>query len=476
MNFFNIITLNTHVLYIIIAVIVGVILIRLNDLIFNKLDNKKNKIHIKFFRRVVRGIIIILAIVFAITGFKGLDNIYGLLFRSSILLTALLGIIGKDILQDLLAGLMISIYHPFNLKDRVILSDIDKPCVVEDMTMRHVVLKTMDNICYIIPNSLINEKIILNSSFNHSNLRGTFMKFEVAYDTDVRLAIHIIREVVKYCPYTLPNNEKNKDLDGYGDVYFMGFNESSLLLETTIWTENETDNFLAASEVRIAVIEEFKKNNIEIPYPYFNIIKKDLHSVKKDAAHSLTADNGRLRDASDIGKRNVKIKTDKIIITNYDDDINICFEKVDNFVSYFSVSNKNSVKIRLIVEELYIFTRDLFNKPDCEFWISGNSNYVKIHYLIKNTLIDYSITKSLKELSAENDMTMEFTDKIKYSVYSSLKNIEKNMNYHEIWRFNDDTTNTNNKDLEKILLLELCDDIHINTKNKDVHIIAEKIL
>ena len=452
--FSNTIAINT-----IVAILLGILCIKLNSVAFEKLDNGRNQIHVMFFRRIIKGVIIILAIIFAFTGFKGLDNVYGLLFRSSILLTAVVGIIGKDILQDVFAGLMISIYRPFNIGDRVILKELDKPCVVDDMTMRHVVLKTMDNICYIIPNSSINTKIILNTSYRHGNLRGTYLQFDIAFSADIRMAIHLIREAVKNCPYTVPNNFKNKDLDGYGDVYLMAIKDSSFQLETTIWTENETDNFLAASEVRLAVIELFRANGIEIPYPYLNLIKQN---EQKDI----------IKNSENVGRRNVMIKSDLIKINDYAADMEKCFEKVKQYSVYYMIDNNGLLKLQLITEELLNFAKKLFASAPCEYWLSGNAENVKIHVSIQIESISNIVADELMELSTNNDVTMDMFNHIKYSVYSGLKELGKNKKGKTLWNSKEEKANID--ELEKMILINMTDKIYIIAKNDNIHIVARK--
>ncbi len=450
---------------VVIAVIAGIVAGKINDYVFQKADNGSNKIHLKFLRRLFKGLIIITAIIFAVTGFKGFDKLYGLAFGSSVVITAVLGIIGKDIFQDVLAGMMISIYRPFNIGDRVLLTDIDKPCVVDDMTGRHVVLKTMDNICYIIPNSLINAKIILNTSYHHGNLRGTFIKFHIAYSSDIRLAIHLIREAVKNCPHTLPNNEKNDDLDGYGDVYLMGFTVSAYELETTIWTASDTDNFLACSEVRIAVIEQFRQNNIEIPYDYINVIQRDMKNTPIEAS-----DN--------VGKRNVKIRTDRIQITVFEKGLQECLNKSEQYAEYYGLSQKGARTLRLITEELLGFSQRLFPKNVYEFWISGTAERVKVHILVKNVAVTSLTADELSALSTNDKLNMDVMDNIKYRIYSCIKNFGKNNDSgnDESWLWKSEDEKGENSDLERVILIKITDSINIGTRNNNVHIVAYKNL
>ena len=61
------------------------------------------------------------------------------------------------------------------------------------------------------------------------------------------------------------NNEMTLNTDR-SIVTASGYTQNGVILKTTVWTENLNDSFRACSDIRIALLKEFKKNNIEIPY------------------------------------------------------------------------------------------------------------------------------------------------------------------------------------------------------------------
>ncbi len=49
-------------------------------------------------------------------------------------------------------------------------------------------------------------------------------------------------------------------------VFIKGYTQNGILLKTTVWTENLDDSFQACSDIRAALVTEFQKNGIVIPY------------------------------------------------------------------------------------------------------------------------------------------------------------------------------------------------------------------
>ena len=125
----------------VLAVILCVVLIRLVSVFFQRLQRKQKKLHLRFFENVIRVVIILVSVLFIFSGIDGVSRIYRLVFGSTVVLTGVLGLAAQHVLRDIFAGVALSISQPFEIGDRILLSDIEKPCVVEDMTMRHVVLK-----------------------------------------------------------------------------------------------------------------------------------------------------------------------------------------------------------------------------------------------------------------------------------------------------------------------------------------------
>ena len=60
--------------------------------------------------------------------------------------------------------------------------------IVEDMTVRHTVIRTYHNSRMIIPNSVINKAIVENSNYNNDYI-GNYMEVSVSYESNLEQAI-----------------------------------------------------------------------------------------------------------------------------------------------------------------------------------------------------------------------------------------------------------------------------------------------
>ncbi len=253
---------------IIIAVVWG--LTRVNHMIFKKIVSVKKELQFLFLERFIDAIIIIYGFVIAISSFGGFESIWKSMLGGTAILSAVLGFAGQDVIKDVLGGLMISLYKPFEIGNRI---EIEGGItgVVVDITMRHVVLQGLDTQCYIIPNSKLNTKQIRNYSY-HMDLRSADVSFNIGYDSDVEKAIKVIETAIQESPNTVPGKHTEQG-DKYASVYFMKFEESSLLLRTTVYYSSNISSEALITDINLRVWDALKKNGIEVPYPYVNLVQ-----------------------------------------------------------------------------------------------------------------------------------------------------------------------------------------------------------
>ncbi|MCR4909126.1 MAG: mechanosensitive ion channel family protein [Lachnospiraceae bacterium] len=425
-------------------------MLRLNHAIFKQLQRKKKRLHLLFFENVLRAGIIIFCVIVALSGYEGFTKLYRFIFSGTVVLTGVVGLACQDILKDILAGVLISLCRPFDVGDRVLINDIEKPCVVEDMTVRHVVLKTMDGIRYLIPNSEINNKLITNTSY-HQKLRGTFIKIPVAYSADLRKAIEVTRKVVRDCPFTFPNNENNDDLDNYGEVYVVGYDSSSVTLETTIWTEPSMDNFLACSEIRLSIIEAFRKNGVEIPYNYTNVILKE----QKDDIQYITP-----------VQRDITSKSDIITVTNYRKELPECLKHVKKFQEFYKFDIKWDT-LNLLVEELLMFSNRILPREKMDFWMEANMRRIK--FCLQTTGI-IKVSKLMKLVNKNKNV------KLPDVLIARLRLMVKKDIEPDGWLFDSDSIGGEDDMIEKKLLMAYADSLKIGVIDKHLTIAVIKNL
>ncbi|MBR4557697.1 MAG: mechanosensitive ion channel [Clostridiales bacterium] len=257
-------------IYTAIAAIITTIVLALYNRFVKKALKKKNNIQIRFTQNIIRTLIILAAIIWVLVSSTATTDIGKVLFQGTAIIGAVVGLAAQPVIGDLFSGLALSFNRPFEIGDRIELDNGIRGVVI-DITIRHVVIRTIDTVDVIVPNSKINASLLTNMSPN-TKTRSAHLRFNVAYGTDVKKAMDTIRRVVEECEYTIP---AWKGKEEYGPVYFISYADSSLVLATTIYYRPSNATEIILSDINCRVNEAFAKEGIEIPFNYVNVVMKD---------------------------------------------------------------------------------------------------------------------------------------------------------------------------------------------------------
>ena len=207
-----------------------------------------------------------------LNNFKGFQTFSATILTSSSLLVVVLGFAFQSALTDFIAGIFISFFKPFDINDRITLKDQNITGTIENITIRHTVIKTFTNTRLIVPNSIMNQAVIENSHMVDPR-SSNFIDVLVSYDTDIDKAKEIIKDCIESHPLTINVNGPEKR--DYTYVFTREFGDSGIWLRASVWTSTVDENFKTCSEIREAIIKDFRLFNIEIPYNKLDVnIKK----------------------------------------------------------------------------------------------------------------------------------------------------------------------------------------------------------
>lgn len=235
---------------------------------FSKVDS----IHSRFIIRLLNGIFVVIGVILIGQQFEWSEKLLNVITTSSSLLVAVLGFAAQESLSNIINGVFISIFKPFEIGDRIKLLSNNITGTIEDISLRHTVIKTFNNSRVIVPNSVINKEMIENSHFK-DNKAGNFLDIIISYDSDIELAMTIMSECIASHPLfidmrTEEDIEKGEPLV---QVLIRDLNESGVNLRANIWTDNVATNFKACSDLRLAILGKFKDNGINVPYKSITI-------------------------------------------------------------------------------------------------------------------------------------------------------------------------------------------------------------
>ena len=181
-----------------------------------------------------------------------------------------MGFAAQQVLADVISGVMLSWSRPFNLGEKVNISSLGISGIVEDMTVRHTVIRTYHNSRMIIPNSVINKAIVENSNYNNDYI-GNYMEVSVSYESNLEQAIEVMRETIASYPLVVdirPDPSEGNKVN----VAVKELGDDGIILKSTVWTRNIDDNFTACSDIRRLIKKNFDAAGISIPYRHVHVV------------------------------------------------------------------------------------------------------------------------------------------------------------------------------------------------------------
>lgn len=162
----------------------------------------------------------------------------------------------QDIVENLIAGLMLQARRPFTIGDQVVAGGYEGE--VEDITLRTTVLHTYDGRRVFVPSAdVIKSGIENNTAFDR---RRTTLGVGVAYDTDLDMAQQTILQAVASADGTLD--------DPAPQAYVEAFGGSSIDFAVRFWHDPRiAELWRVRHRVAVSIKGHFDDAGIEIPFP-----------------------------------------------------------------------------------------------------------------------------------------------------------------------------------------------------------------
>ena len=260
------------------AVIISVLLRKVLRLFIRKYASKLNVDHTNFNFLVnsIPFIIFSIAIVMVFYQIPALKNVSKALFAGAGIIAAIIGFASQKAFSNIIGGIFILIFKPFRVNDTIELPDTDKG-IVEDITLRHTVIRNYENRRIIIPNNVISEYNIVNSNIKDMRIRKR-IEVDVSYSSDIDKALKIMEHEVQNHPFCIDGRDQKEIDDGEPVVLtkVIALQDWSVRLRAWCWSNNNDEAFMLQCDVLKSIKESFDKNGIEIPYPYRNLVVRSL--------------------------------------------------------------------------------------------------------------------------------------------------------------------------------------------------------
>ncbi|MBD2858891.1 mechanosensitive ion channel [Spongiibacter sp. KMU-158] len=170
----------------------------------------------------------------------------------------------QSIASNFISGIIILLDRSVTVGDYVELED-GRTGIVTQLNMRSTTLETYDGKDIVVPN----EKFITSSFTNwtHKNNKQRYrVDFSVAYKTDVRTMVELVKEAVAEHPQVLAG--PHIPLEERPDCEIDSFGDSGINMFVEFWMEGIDDGRnRVGGDLLLIILETLQKNGIEIPFP-----------------------------------------------------------------------------------------------------------------------------------------------------------------------------------------------------------------
>lgn len=230
--------------------------------------------NLKFLKRGLGVLIYITGIGVSIYMIPQLRVVATTIFAGAGVLAIAIGFASQQALANIVGGIFIVIFKPYKITDRVELRGTMSG-IVEDINLRHTVIRNFQNQRIIIPNSVISNEILINSNYEDDRITK-WIDMGISYDSDIDLAKKIMAEEVAAHPLFVDarTEEQIENGEPLVNVRVIAMGESSVNLRAWATTKDAADAFVLGCDLLESIKKRFDKEGIEIPFPHRTIVEK----------------------------------------------------------------------------------------------------------------------------------------------------------------------------------------------------------
>lgn len=246
-------------------ILVTFVVVKITNKAFNN-DKLNLTLHLKFIKNAVIAIEWVIGLLSALYRFEGLQHLVSTMLAGSGIVALVIGLGAQESFSNIFSGILICLFKPFNIGDKIRIDDSLTSGYVDDITLMHTVIRTYTNIIVTVPNSVMAKAKIENST----TCEGASypIEIDIAYEHKEKRyrAMEIMREVVTSHPmFYIPKLEITNTL-------CINYGASGITLKILMWTADVGDNAQACSDCRLQILDRFEEEGIEVPYSKIQIL------------------------------------------------------------------------------------------------------------------------------------------------------------------------------------------------------------
>ncbi|HMN88418.1 MAG TPA: mechanosensitive ion channel family protein [Saprospiraceae bacterium] len=241
---------------------------------------KNDPTRYQFLKHFIVAIIYIIGFSQAVYIVPSLRTLANSLLAGAGILAVAVGFASQQALGNIVSGVFIVLFRPFRVNDRLSLRDSKLNGVVEDINLRHTIIRDFNNRRIIIPNSIMSQEVIVNADLNDDRI-CRWVEMGISYDSNIDLAREIMLEEAKQHPLRIDGRTPEQIAKGKSDVFVrvIALGDFAVTLRLYVWAKDNPDAFAMGCDLLESIKKRFDEAGIEIPFPYRTIVFKEKNAA-----------------------------------------------------------------------------------------------------------------------------------------------------------------------------------------------------
>lgn len=197
------------------------------------------------------------------------------LFAAGGVVAVVVGFASQQAMGSVVSGFMILTFKPFVIGDVVNVVSSGVSGTVEEITLRHTIIRTIENKRVIIPNDTMNSAIIENA--NHTENKVCLMlDIGITYESDIAHAMQIMREEITGHPDYFDYRTAQERQDGAPPVVIrvQELADSAVVIRAQLWARDNGTAFAMRSDLLKSIKERCESEGVDIAYPHLVVVGK----------------------------------------------------------------------------------------------------------------------------------------------------------------------------------------------------------
>ena len=185
---------------IIATIIIAIIFRQVGDRLVKRLTRHENfdPTNFRFMQHIITAVIVMIGFSLVIFMIPGMRHVAKTLITGAGILAVIVGFASQAALSNVISGIFIVIFKPYRINDIVTVRETLSG-VVEDISLRHTVIRNFENKRIVIPNSVISNEVIINSNYEDDQV-CRWIDFGISYTADIDKARKVVQEIVSAHP------------------------------------------------------------------------------------------------------------------------------------------------------------------------------------------------------------------------------------------------------------------------------------